>query len=121
MMLTKITEDREHQFKVLQYERATGERKKWMSFAPALVNTVLGKEVFPQSVEDTALVETIADSLGEEEVMKLGAVLKPEIMGPLANRLVKYQAKKNHEAALAEAAVKQLSPHPDPEGDAAGD
>jgi hypothetical protein len=121
MMMEKISQDREHEFKVLQYERATGERKKWLGFAPALVNTVLGKEVFPQSVEDTSLVESIADSLTEDQVMQLGAVLKPEIMGPLASRMQKFMMKKAKEKELAEHAVKRLNPHPDPEGDAAGD
>lgn len=121
MIMEKVANDREHEMKVMQYQRSTAERAKWLSFAPALVNTVLGKEVFPQSSEDTALVESIADTLTGEQLMQIGSVLKPEVMGPLAARMVKYQEKKAREAALAEQAVKQLSPHPNPEADAGGD
>lgn len=121
MIQERIMNDRDHQMKVLQYQRSTAERAKWLSFAPALVNTVLGREVFPQGTEDTALIESVAASLGEEDVMRIGSVLKPEVMGPLMNRFVKYQEKQKRDAENAASAVKMLTPHPNPEEDAAGD
>jgi hypothetical protein len=81
-----------HEFKMkeLEFERSTEERKKWLDFAPSLVNTILGSEVFPQSTEDTSLLESIADSLSEEDLMKLSSVLKPE-EGTCALRPATYQ------------------------------
>jgi hypothetical protein len=78
----------------LEHKRQTEERKKWLSFAPALINTIAGREVVPVGMADTALVETIADSISEEEMMKIGGVLKPEIMGPLLSRFTDIMAKK---------------------------
>lgn len=119
MLMTQALNDHNRKMEGLRYERETGERKKLMGFAPALINTILGREVFPQSVADTALVESIADSLGEEDIMKLASVLKPEMMGPLAARLMMYEEKKNKEqTALRLAAGVKVR---DPEADAAGD
>ncbi len=85
----------------LNYERSTGERQKLIGFAPALINTILGRDIFPQSTEDTALIETIAESVDEEMIGKLAALdLPPMLMGPLASRIMKAMAaKEKREAA----------------------
>lgn len=108
-----------HEFKMkeLEYERSTEERKKWLDFAPSLINTVLGSEVFPQSTEDTALIESIADALSEDDLMKLGSVLKPEILGPIAARFEKHFKSKKLKGATATKLLKSKNP----EDDAAGD
>jgi hypothetical protein len=108
-----------HEFKMkeLEFERSTEERKKWLDFAPSLVNTILGSEVFPQSTEDTSLLESIADSLSEEDLMKLSSVLKPEVLGPIAARFEKHFKAKKLKGASATKLLKSKSP----EDDAAGD
>ena len=119
MIMEKALNDHNRQMEALKFERATGERKKWMSWAPMLINTILGREVFPQSAADTSLVEAIAESLGEDDIMKLAGAIKPELMGPLAARMQAYMVKKEKE----ESDIKRLSEFhsPDPEADAAGD
>ena len=92
-----------------------------MSFAPALINTLLGKEIFPQATADTSLVETIADNIKEEDIQKLAGVLPPELWGPLAVRMKAHIDKRLAEKAERERQMKELPPHPDPEADAAGD
>lgn len=107
----------EYKMKELEFERSTEERKKWLDFAPSLVNTILGTEVFPQSTEDTALIESIADALSEDDLMKLGSVLKPEVLGPIAARFEKHFKSKKLKGATASKLLKSKSA----EDDAAGD
>lgn len=119
MLMQKALDDHNRKMDQLRFERETQERKKWMSYAPPLVNMILGREVFPQSTADTALVESIAESLNEEDITKLAGSLKPELWGPLAHRMHQFMLKKKKEQADLEAARALMSP--DPEADAAGD
>lgn len=116
VVLTQATNNHEHKMKELEYERSSAERKKWIGFLPGLVNNILGKEVFPQSTADTALLETIADNLTPDQLEKLGSTLKPEVLGPIAERFSKHFEKRKLEAKTA----KQLAAK-NPEDDAAGD
>lgn len=117
MMAQQALGRHEYKMKELEYERSSSERKKWLEFAPSLVNSILGTEVFPQSTEDTALLETIANSLSEEDLLKLGSILKPEILGPISARFEKvFKAKQ-----LKSAAEKRQLSAKNPEDDAAGD
>lgn len=119
MLMEKALDMHKHKMDQLEFERSTTERKKWLSFAPALINTILGREVFPQGMADTALVETIADNLKEEDISKLAGVLPPQLLGPLVSRFVEYEKKKNSEQEHIKALSAMKSP--DPEADAAGD
>lgn len=119
MLMTRALDDHNRKMQQLQFERDSGERKKWMSWVPALANTILGREIFPQSTADTSLVESIADALTEQDIVKLAGSMKPELWGPLAARMQSYMQKKNEE----ERNLKQLSEmsSSDPEADAAGE
>ncbi len=81
----------------LAFERSTAERKKWLSFAPPLINRLMGSEIFPQGTADTALIEQVADSITPEIAIKLSEVVPPELWGPLAGRLHEAQQKKQAE------------------------
>lgn len=116
VVLTQAAKTHEHRMSELEYERSSKERAKWIGFLPGLVNNILGKEVFPQSTEDTALLETIADSLDEGQLQKLAGTLKPEVLGPIAKRFEKHFEKRKSEQTQA----KQLAAK-NPEDDAAGD
>lgn len=120
MMFKQVTDTHELEMKRLQFERTTTERKKLLSYAPLLVNTILGREVFPQGAEDTALIEGIADALKPEDIELLAAsgVIKPELMGPLFNRFQRRAMQKEEEARQN----RMLQPPvEDPEKDAAGE
>jgi len=107
------------QMEALEFQRATKEREAMLKFAPALINTVLGKEIFPQSTADTALIETIAENLEPEHVAKLAELnLPPQLMGPLAARISK--AMDDKEKREAEANRRLPSFKGDPEADVNG-
>ncbi len=90
-----------HQMRMteLNYERSSAERQKLIQFAPVLINSILGKEIFPQSTEDTALIQSIAENLEPEHIAKLAEMnLPPMIMGPLSARIMKEMDRKQKEA-----------------------
>jgi len=90
-----------HAMEQEKYKRESKEREQLLKFAPALINTLLGKEIFPQSVADTALIETIAENVEAEHIAKLAEIgLPPALMGPLSARVMKaIEDKEKRDAA----------------------
>lgn len=117
--MLKLTGQRdEAAMKRLEFQRASEERQKWLSFGPAFINTILGREVFPQQTADSALIDAIAENLTEADIQKLAAtgVIKPEVWGPLAQRMAKTLERKRLAREQAQAALATV----DPEVDASG-
>lgn len=121
MLMEQATQRHTREMERLQFERATAERKKLMAFVPPLVNTVTGKEVFPQSTSDSALIEMAAETLSEDKIQQLAAILPPELLGPLAARMAEHLQKKRAAEEQKDRLLSMNGGHPDPEGDAAGD
>lgn len=121
MMMAAALKNHEHAMAQLTYQRETEERAKFLSYAPALINTILGREIFPQNNADTALIDAAAEALGEDDIMKLAGVLPPELMGPLANRIEQAMVKKRKKDEEREKIRLMSANHPDPEADAAGE
>ena len=89
-LMVKITESEdEREMRRLTFERESRERAQWLSYAPALVNTLLNKEVFPQNTVDTQIIEAAAEALTEEDLQMLAMKLPQHLWGPMAARLEK--------------------------------
>ena len=118
MMMMREVESREAaRMKELEFQRASAERQKWLSFAPAIVNRIFGKEVVPESLEDTALIETLAEKLTEQDIQKLASAgISPEAWGPFAARMSGLLQRKRLAAEQARSAMNGV----DPEEDATG-
>lgn len=87
-LMVKIAEtEDEREMRRLNFERETKERAQWLSYAPVLVNTILGKDVFPQNIVDTKIIEAAAEHLSEEDLQQLASKLPQHLWGPLAARL----------------------------------
>lgn len=124
LLMEKANAEADHKMKLLTYERETIERKQWLKFAPPLINSIFGREVFPQSIEDTALIESIAEHLSGEQIEKLaGSGMFPaELWGPLANRMNKFLKEKEEEQATIKRLAQSASKTDEAaENDAAGD
>ena len=125
MLMERALSEHGMRMKELEYERRSALYEKVTGFAPALINTVTGREVFPQSAADTALIEGLADSLSEnateETIMQLAGLIKPELLGPLMSRLEQHEKKKEKQKKARKAAAIGAARSPDPEADAAGD
>lgn len=90
LMIKQIEGDHTRRMESLAYERASAERAKWLGMAPGLVNTLFGKEIFPQNTADSALIEGMLESLEnlpDHAINVLASNVKPEVWGPLADRL----------------------------------
>ncbi len=84
--------------------RATQTRTQLLKMVPPLVNQFSGGKIFPQSTEDTALIEQIAENLTPEYINFLSGILPPALWAPLSARLDKY----NKEKVELEARIKSL-------------
>jgi hypothetical protein len=102
MLQEKIELEHTKRMEEAKARQAAEERKQLLAYAPALINTILGREVFPQSTADTALVEQIAEKLTADDVQKLTQILPPTIMAPLADRFGKVLEQKRLNAASDE-------------------
>jgi hypothetical protein len=101
IMLEKANLSHEKRMAELEYERKSAERAKLAEMLPALVNTASGREIFPQSKADTALVESFADGLSKvspEQIAQIAAILPPQLLGPLMARMQAHLEKKRVDA-----------------------
>jgi hypothetical protein len=104
--LRQATENHEHQMRELEYERQTKEREKFMALAPALANTITGKEIFPQSTGDTVILEALARHVKPEMVAGLAGMLPPQVVGMLMNRFSQIADKQAKESE----AIRRIAP-----------
>jgi hypothetical protein len=115
----------QEQFRAKEQELELKEKytvfSKAMQYLPQLANSISGHKLFPDSVIDESVLETIASSLDEEKLKQLTSIFPPEVMGPLASRLQSILQAKNKEKTEAKATANRLLEHGlDPEADAAG-
>lgn len=121
MMVAKAIQETDKAQELLQFQRASAERQKLMTMAPALINTITGRNVFPQSTSDTALIEMLADSLDAEKVKMMAMVLPPEVMGIVATRFQQVLAKRKTEEDAAALAIRKAKPGNDGGGNGGGE
>ena len=90
MMKKQMELTMESRMEEMRFRRQSEDRAALMRFVPSLVNSVTGKEIFTESTEDTALIETIASKLTPQQMQQIGNILPPEVAGPLATRIKKF-------------------------------
>lgn len=105
VLMAQALDTHKHRMDELGYSRASEERKKWISYLPMLANTVLGREIFPQSNADTVLLEQVVEGIDENAIMMLAQFVKPELMGPLMSRFTEISQRKQLEAKNQSAAM----------------
>lgn len=106
----------------LNFVRSTAERKRVLAMLPALANVMSGQEVFPQSTEDTTIIEQVAETLPEKDVRALAHLLgtkNPELAAIVLARFDKAEEKRDEEAEEHRRLSREVLGI-DPEEDAAG-
>lgn len=103
--VTKMMQD-QHSMRMQELENARKAefQKQLMHLAPALLNTIAGKEIFPQSTEDTSIITFIAENISDDEVRLLTAGLanKPggdKVAAVLVDRFGRHKRKLQEERA----------------------
>lgn len=94
VILDAATKEQERALELRKFDRSTVEREHVLRMLPALVNQISGQEIFPQSLEDTTIIETIEKSLTGEQIRKLAEIVGGEAMALIAPRLMKAQEKR---------------------------
>lgn len=86
----------EHRMKEMEVRASLEMRQTLMKAAPILTNQLLGKEIFPQSAEDTALIEMLAEHMDPSKVQVMLPMLgiPPAAQGALMRRLNRYMEEK---------------------------
>jgi hypothetical protein len=90
MMIREADRNHEHTMAEMKHQRGTELMNRAMKLIPPLANTVSGREIFPQSTADTAIVEALADAIDETMLAQLAPLLAkvpPEMMGVLMSRM----------------------------------
>jgi len=91
----------ERRMRELEFVRTTEERRRIIKILPALANVMTGKEIFPISAEDTALVESLCENVSEEEIKTITMAVgqrSPELSALMISRFRDIQKKKIAEA-----------------------
>lgn len=108
MIMKQKIADQQMEIERLRFVRDSNNQERMLAQAPALINTAAGKEVFPQSVVDTTIIEKLAAKIDPEKVDMLvqAGVISAEDAGPLKLRIEEFRAKQKREIE----AVKELPP-----------
>ena len=97
ILMDQALVNREHEMKVIEAKRNAALVGKLLDFAPALANTVAGREVFPQAKADSATLDLICENLKPEQVDMLDALFPAELAAVLKQRVLSYMQKKEAE------------------------
>lgn len=63
MILKASDREHDHRMAELKFAEGADTKKKLLAMAPALANSFTGKEIFPQSVADTSMLDALLDKL----------------------------------------------------------
>lgn len=99
MMIQHLEEKHSRKMEEMQYARSSEERAKWISMLPALANSLTGRNIFPQHSEDTALLDSIIDSLDEKTAMQLQSAVPPALWGAVMERATRRLREKHAKEA----------------------
>lgn len=125
VMSERALGEHDYRMKEMAYSRGSEMQKKILGAAPALINSLTGRKIFPESSVDSAIVETIAMNVSAEQIQMLvsGGVIPQELAGPLVGRLTEIVERKKSEKLEAEIAISasRAPTGENPEAQAAGD
>lgn len=94
MVAEQATNRHAFQMEQLKMERENQLIAEGTKLLPSLANTLTGKQIFPQSNADSALIEKLAQSLNEDQIRMLSQKLPADVWAMLGQRLLQ-EMKKN--------------------------
>lgn len=96
VMLEQTKLNHEQRMKEMEMQASLEMKRMLYKAAPVLVNQITGKEVFPQSTEDTALIEMLAEKIDPETLPAMLQMLgvPAAAQGALMARMTRYLQEK---------------------------
>ena len=93
----RVQATHEMRMKEAEYIRSTDERAMLIKLAPAAINQLTGVEIFPQSTEDTNLIEAFCKTMDREkmEMMAMAPGIDKRFLALLNARFEKYEREQN--------------------------
>jgi hypothetical protein len=95
LIVEKATNNHAFTIEQMKMQRENVMLSEGMKLLPPVLNRLTGKEVFPQSTSDTALIEALVDSLTPDMVEKLSSTLPPSVWALVGQRVAEVLEKKN--------------------------
>ena len=95
----------------LQFLRSSNERAKLIRLLPALANGIAGRQIFPESAEDSALIRELAEVSDGDTVEKLRAIMaekSPEAAALLMSRFEEKQKERQQDTENFEKLVTEV-------------
>lgn len=124
MMGQQALNQHEYRMKEIAEQNKQALIQKAVQLGPPLINQLTGREVFPQSTEDTAILDAVAEAIDPDKIHQLMHAInvsdKPELVAMIMTRFNKALEKKAQKEQERKALL-QASKHLDGENDAAGD
>lgn len=84
------------QMAVAKEQKSTLLYNTFLKWLPALANTLAQRKVFPESTEDTAIVEGLLSAMGPSSIDMLQHMLPPHVFGLVAARAKEIIGKQTH-------------------------
>lgn len=107
LIMKQAAQNHEFEMQKLKMQRDNELYKTAGQLLPVAVNALAGKEVFPQSTADSALIESLLENMKEKDIQTIMSMSLPEhIKAALAQRATEYFKKKNEAEQTAIAAVR---------------
>ena len=109
-------ENIDHEIKLRKEERTNHLIERLSKWGPALINTIAGKEVFPQATHDTAIIEGLLSEMQPEHIQLLSGLVPPSVMGLISSRAQQMFAERDAKMK-AQVEAKRLEEGLNPEGE----
>jgi len=95
---------------LIDYKSQLKIKEGLFKLAPVIVNKVFGEGTIPISAADTALLDSFAESVTEEQILQLTQVLRPEQMALIADRFKRTLENKREVGPTVEDLEKSITP-----------
>lgn len=105
MLYKSATENHTHRLEEMKAQQSARDREFMYQIGPGLLNRITGKELVPESMADSGLLEVLIDSVDENSIKLLQAKLPPVAYASLAARATEHWSKKRDATALASKAL----------------
>lgn len=121
LLMAEMQTRHDRRMEELAYQRSSEERRMMLKAVPGLVNTVAGKEVFPQNVEDSFTMDALIEAALKKGPAALGILQQLDLPAPaqlaLANRFQRaMNARENESLARSPHHAGGLDPEHDVNG-----
>lgn len=102
LMTEKTNRDFDQQMKLLKHQRINNLIEKAITKGPAILNAWAGKDIIPRDIEDTAILDMMAEEIDIDNARKILPLLPKSVQGLVAARFERHIKQKLAEQEMME-------------------